>query len=61
MKTRLLKNWITSCFGCVLFLVSMYLYATSKITAESVIALLPAIALLLRSKDSLLWAKPKDS
>jgi hypothetical protein len=60
MKTRLIKNWVTTLFGLITFAVATYLLQKGTITLESFIAALPTVALLFRAKDSLLWSKPKE-
>lgn len=59
MKTRLIKNWITTLFGTVIFAGACYMFYTSKINWETFSAAVTLSMLLFRAKDSLLWAKSK--
>jgi len=60
MKTRLIKNWITSILGLLLFLFGCFLLYKQIVTWEAFIASLPTVFLLFRAKDSLLGAKTKE-
>lgn len=60
MKTRLIKNWITSLCGLFLFAFGCVLLYKQIVTWEAFIASLPTIFLLFRAKDSLLGAKAKE-
>jgi len=60
MKTRLFKNWITSLLGLLLFILGAYMAYQGKLPWEAFMTSLPAIFMLLRAKDSLLWAKAKE-
>lgn len=60
MKTRLIKNWITTVCGLFLFAFGCFLIYKQVITWDVFIASLPTMFLLFRAKDSLLWGKAKD-
>ena len=59
MKTRLIKNWITTVIGLVLLAGASYVFYISKITWQEYVAFIPLCLLMLRAKDSLLWGKAK--
>jgi len=58
MKTRLIKNRVTTLFGLITFAVATYLLQKGTITLESFIAAMRTVVLLFHAKDSLLWSKP---
>ena len=60
MKTRLIKNWITSVCGLFLFAFGCFLLYKQIVTWEAFIASLPTVFLLFRAKDSLLGANAKE-
>ena len=59
MKTRLIKNWITSLIGLLLLIGGAYLVFAGKLNFTEFSAFIPTCFLLFRAKDSLLWAKAK--
>lgn len=59
MKTRLIKNWITTLFGTVVFGGACFMFYTSKITWETFTAAVVLAMILFRAKDSLLFGKSK--
>jgi len=60
MKTRLLKNWITSIIGILLLVFGAYLTYKGILPWEAFAASWPTCLLLFRAKDSLLWGKAKE-
>lgn len=60
MKTRLIKNWITSVAGLILLALGGLLVYKSIITWEAYVASWTTCFLLFRAKDSLLWKTPKE-
>jgi hypothetical protein len=60
MKTRLIKNYITSIVGLLLLVLGAFMTYQGKLPWEAFMASLPAIFMLFRAKDSLLWAKAKE-
>ena len=60
MKTRLFKNWVTTIFGVLLFVLGCFLVYKQIIGWEAFIASIPTVLILFRAKDSLLWGKAKE-
>ena len=54
MKERLVKNWVTTVCGLVLFVIGAVLVYTQKIEWDAYIASMSTIFLLFRAKDSLI-------
>ena len=59
MKDRIIKNWETTLFGCIILIAGLAAVFMDKATLTEFACLLPTILILIRAKSTLIWIPKK--